>query len=118
MRALRTREYLNVAPEGSCVRAPVHARARAAMLPSRLINFERAYDFRMRTLSACLFFVASTAFAVEPIPDKLLVLTFDDASKSHDGRARAAEEVQVRRNVLRHRRVRLSDQQARLHVLG
>jgi peptidoglycan/xylan/chitin deacetylase (PgdA/CDA1 family) len=28
-------------------------------------------------------FVAPTAIALEPIPDKLVVLTFDDASKSH-----------------------------------
>jgi len=36
-------------------------------------------------LSACilLMFVGSTALASEPIPDKLVVLTFDDASKSH-----------------------------------
>ena len=36
-------------------------------------------------LSACilLMFVGSTAIASEPIPDKLVVLTFDDASKSH-----------------------------------
>jgi peptidoglycan/xylan/chitin deacetylase (PgdA/CDA1 family) len=36
-------------------------------------------------LSACilLMFVGSTAIAFEPIPDKLVVLTFDDASKSH-----------------------------------
>src|ERR1700737_3571864 len=40
----------------------------------------------MRLLpSACilLMFVGSTAIAVEPIPDKLVVLTFDDSSKSH-----------------------------------
>jgi peptidoglycan/xylan/chitin deacetylase (PgdA/CDA1 family) len=30
-----------------------------------------------------LFFFSSTLVAVEPIPDKLVVLTFDDASKSH-----------------------------------
>jgi peptidoglycan/xylan/chitin deacetylase (PgdA/CDA1 family) len=36
-------------------------------------------------LSVCilLMFVGSTAIASEPIPDKLVVLTFDDASKSH-----------------------------------
>ena len=36
-------------------------------------------------LSACvlLMFGASTAVASQPIPDKLVVLTFDDASKSH-----------------------------------
>src|SRR5262245_47744423 len=36
-------------------------------------------------LPACmlLMLVASTAVATEPIPDKLVVLTFDDASKSH-----------------------------------
>jgi peptidoglycan/xylan/chitin deacetylase (PgdA/CDA1 family) len=33
--------------------------------------------------SACLLFVTFTAFAVEPIPDEHIVLTFDDASKSH-----------------------------------
>ena len=30
-----------------------------------------------------LMFVGPTAIASEPIPDKLVVLTFDDASKSH-----------------------------------
>ncbi len=36
-------------------------------------------------LSACilLMFAGATAIASEPIPDKLVVLTFDDASKSH-----------------------------------
>ena len=36
-------------------------------------------------LSACILltFVGSTAIASEPIPDKLVVLTFDDAIKSH-----------------------------------
>ncbi len=36
-------------------------------------------------LSMCLLLVVvgSTAIALEPIPDKLVVLTFDDASKSH-----------------------------------
>jgi len=36
-------------------------------------------------LSPCilLIFVASTVVAFEPIPEKLVVLTFDDASKSH-----------------------------------
>jgi hypothetical protein len=32
-------------------------------------------------LSASIF--PATAAALEPIPDKLVVLTFDDASKSH-----------------------------------
>jgi peptidoglycan/xylan/chitin deacetylase (PgdA/CDA1 family) len=32
---------------------------------------------------ASLILFCSTVFAVEPIPDKLVVLTFDDASKSH-----------------------------------
>src|SRR5438874_8143863 len=35
-----------------------------------------------RFIPICLFVVAS-ACAVEPVPDKLVVLTFDDASKSH-----------------------------------
>src|SRR4249920_1711094 len=35
----------------------------------------------MRTLSFLL--ISLPAFALEPIPDKLVVLTFDDASKSH-----------------------------------
>src|SRR5947207_1085348 len=33
--------------------------------------------------SACVLFGAASAPALEPIPDKLVVLTFDDASKSH-----------------------------------
>ena len=32
---------------------------------------------------ASLTFLGSSALASEPIPDKLVVLTFDDASKSH-----------------------------------
>src|SRR6476620_6106591 len=36
----------------------------------------------MRSLSICLV-VAACASAREPVPDKLVVLTFDDASKSH-----------------------------------
>src|SRR6187200_35602 len=37
------------------------------------------------SLLACvlLTLLRSTAFAVEPIPDKLVVLTFDDSAKSH-----------------------------------
>jgi peptidoglycan/xylan/chitin deacetylase (PgdA/CDA1 family) len=37
----------------------------------------------VRSAIVSLFFLCSTAIAVEPIPDKLVVLTFDDASKSH-----------------------------------
>jgi peptidoglycan/xylan/chitin deacetylase (PgdA/CDA1 family) len=42
-------------------------------------------------LPACLLFtfLLSTAIAAEPIPDKLVVLTFDDSSKSHFTVARA-----------------------------
>jgi peptidoglycan/xylan/chitin deacetylase (PgdA/CDA1 family) len=42
-------------------------------------------------LSACLLLLLllSTAIAAEPIPDKLVVLTFDDSSKSHFTVARA-----------------------------
>src|SRR4051812_14897772 len=36
----------------------------------------------MRTLILVLF-LATSASALEPVPDKLVVLTFDDASKSH-----------------------------------
>src|SRR5205823_14924427 len=35
----------------------------------------------LSALTALLF--ASCAFALEPIPDKLVVLTFDDSAKSH-----------------------------------
>jgi peptidoglycan/xylan/chitin deacetylase (PgdA/CDA1 family) len=38
---------------------------------------------RMLLTHACLALVTSHAWALEPIPDKLVVLTFDDASKSH-----------------------------------
>ena len=56
--------------------------------------------------------LTAPALALEPIPDKLVVLTFDDASKSHFTVARpAAQEARVRRDLLRHRGVRLPDQQ-------
>ena len=54
-----------------------------------------------------------------PIPDRLVVLTFDDSGKSHFTVGRAApEEVWLLGHVLHHRGVRLPDEQARLHDLG
>ena len=70
--------------------------------------------------SLCLLAVAGAGRRpLEPIPDKLVVLTFDDASKSHYTVARPLlQEVQVRGHVLRHRGVRLRHQQEGLHDLG
>src|SRR5205085_9188052 len=47
-------------------------------------DWQRTSGMRL-LLSACTLsmFVGSIAIAREPIPDKLVVLTFDDASKSH-----------------------------------
>ena len=74
---------------------------------------------RLLALSILFLPVATRAHALEPIPDKLVVLTFDDASKSHFTVARPLLlEAQVRRDVLRHRGLRLPHQQEGLHDLG
>src|SRR2546421_5337449 len=38
---------------------------------------------RAQLSTLLVLFLASPAFALEPIPDKLVVLTFDDSAKSH-----------------------------------
>src|SRR5438067_533342 len=38
---------------------------------------------RPAPVAAALLLLAAPAFGLEPIPDRLVVLTFDDASKSH-----------------------------------
>ena len=50
--------------------------------------------------------------AQEPIPDKLVVLTFDDSKATHYTVVRPLlEEVRIRRDVLHHRRVHLPHEQ-------